>query len=221
LEQQRISDLSRAFHLMSRIANGLEPLKETFEIYVKKSGLAAMEKLANKSGDPDPKEYVDALLEVHNLYLQMVANAFRNDAGFSGALDKACREFVNRNALCKQSSSKSPEHLAKYSDALLKKSSKASSEESDVDLCMNNIMIVFKYIEDKDVYQKFYSKMLAKRLVYDTSLSEESEELMINKLKEACGYEYTSKLSRMFTDMSLSKDLNDGNSLFPQSCLLC
>jgi hypothetical protein len=26
-------------------------------------------------------------------------------------------------------------------------------------------MVVFKYIEDKDVFQKFYSKMLAKRLV--------------------------------------------------------
>ena len=26
-------------------------------------------------------------------------------------------------------------------------------------------MTVFKYIEDKDVFQKFYSKMLAKRLV--------------------------------------------------------
>ena len=27
------------------------------------------------------------------------------------------------------------------------------------------VMVVFKYIEDKDVFQKFYSKMLAKRLV--------------------------------------------------------
>jgi len=30
---------------------------------------------------------------------------------------------------------------------------------------------------------------------------------MISKLKEACGFEYTTKLQRMFTDMSLSKDL--------------
>jgi len=32
---------------------------------------------------------------------------------------------------------------------------------------------------------------------------------MISKLKEACGFEYTNKLQRMFTDMSLSKDLTD------------
>ena len=28
-------------------------------------------------------------------------------------------------------------------------------------------------------------------------------------LQQACGFEYTSKLQRMFQDMSLSKDLND------------
>ena len=69
-------------------------------------------------------------------------------------------------------------------------------------------MLIFKYIEDRDVFQKFYSKMLAKRLVYDSSASDDAEASMIGKLKEACGFEYTSKLSRMFTDMGLSKDLN-------------
>lgn len=70
-------------------------------------------------------------------------------------------------------------------------------------------MTVFKYVEDKDVFQKFYSKMLAKRLVNDTSASEDAEAGMISRLKEACGFEYTSKLQRMFTDMGLSKELND------------
>ena len=32
---------------------------------------------------------------------------------------------------------------------------------------------------------------------------------MISKLKQACGFEYTSKLQRMFQDMNLSKDLNE------------
>lgn len=32
---------------------------------------------------------------------------------------------------------------------------------------------------------------------------------MINRLKQACGYEFTSKLHRMFTDMSVSADLNN------------
>ena len=70
-------------------------------------------------------------------------------------------------------------------------------------------MIVFTYIEDKDVFQKFYSKWLAKRLVTQASASDDAEATMISKLKTACGFEYTSKLQRMFLDVGVSKDLNE------------
>lgn len=70
-------------------------------------------------------------------------------------------------------------------------------------------MVVFKYIEDKDVFQKFYSKMLAKRLVQHMSASDDAEASMISKLKQACGFEYTNKLQRMFQDVGVSKDLNE------------
>jgi cullin 1 len=70
-------------------------------------------------------------------------------------------------------------------------------------------MVVFTYIEDKDVYQKFYSKWLARRLVQQTSASDDAESTMISKLKTACGFEYTSKLQRMFLDVGVSKDLNE------------
>jgi cullin 1 len=69
-------------------------------------------------------------------------------------------------------------------------------------------MTVFKYIEDKDVFQKFYSRMLARRLVNSNSSSDDAETSMISKLKEACGFEYTNKLQRMFQDMQISGDLN-------------
>lgn len=48
-------------------------------------------------------------------------------------------------------------------------------------------MVVFKYIEDKDVFQKFYAKMLAKRLVHQNSASDDAEASMISKLKVSIG----------------------------------
>jgi len=105
-------------------------------------------------------------------------------------------------------SSKSPELLAKYCDHLLKKSSK-NPEEAELEDTLNQVMVVFKYIEDKDVFQKFYSKMLAKRLVQHMSASDDAEASMISKLKQACGFEYTNKLQRMFQDVGVSKDLNE------------
>lgn len=44
-------------------------------------------------------------------------------------------------------------------------------------------MVVFHYIDSKDVFQKFYSNYLAKRLVEDLSVSEDAEASMISKLK--------------------------------------
>ena len=36
-------------------------------------------------------------------------------------------------------------------------------------------MTIFRYVEDKDVFQRFYSKMLAKRLVQANSASDDAE----------------------------------------------
>lgn len=75
---------------------------------------------------------------------------------------------------------------------------------------LGRCITVFKYVDDKDVFQKFYARMLAKRLIHQQSQSQsmDAEELMIDRLKQACGYEFTNKLHRMFTDMSVSTDLN-------------
>jgi cullin 1 len=206
LDADRQDDLGRMYKLLSRIPEGLEPLRTRFEAHVRKSGLAAVDKLADDNSDP--KIYVYALLEVHKQYQDLVNRAFNSEAEFVRSLDNACRDFVNRNKICKNTSSRSPELLAKYADALLKRSSSKMSEEDDMEKCQTEIMTVFKYIEDKDVFQKFYSRMLAKRLVYGSSASDDAEMGMISKLKEACGFEYTNKLQRMFQDIQTSKDLN-------------
>ncbi|KAN0060623.1 ubiquitin ligase (cullin) of SCF [Thecaphora frezii] len=209
LERDQADDLYRIYTLMSRIPEGLEPLRQSFEAHVKRVGLAAVEKVVGESPEAlEPGAYVYALLEAHRKNLETANASFRAEAGFLAALDKACRDFVNRNKATGTSTSKSPELLAKHADALLKKSNKTTQEASLED-ALNEVMVVFKYIEDKDVFQKFYSKMLAKRLVNFASASDDAEANMISRLKEACGYEYTTKLQRMFTDMGLSKELND------------
>ena len=49
--------------------------------------------------------------------------------------------------------------------------------------------------------------MLARRLVTGTSASDDGESSMITKLKDVCGFEYTNKLQRMFTDINISREL--------------
>ncbi|KAJ7167869.1 ubiquitin-protein ligase [Mycena filopes] len=231
LDYDADADLQRMYALLARIPDGLEPLRRKFEAHVRKAGAAAVggvvgvgaaptpakkgaaagedgDEAAAKGGDVDPKAYVDALLSVHEKNAATVARSFKGEAGFAAALDKACREFVNRNAATGTSASKSPELLAKHADMLLRKSNKMAGE-GDLEGALNRVMVLFKYLEDKDVFQTFYTTKLSKRLIHGVSASDEAEASMISKLKEACGFEYTNKLQRMFTDMSLSKDLTD------------
>lgn len=207
LDGERQDDLARMYRLLSRIKEGLDPLREKFETHVRKAGLAAVEKVASEGEQLEPKSYVDALLQVHRRYQNLVNDAFNGESEFVRSLDNACREYVNRNTVCKTNSSRSPELLARYTDSLLRKGAK-SAEESELEEMLVQIMTVFKYIEDKDVFQKFYSKMLAKRLVHVGSVSDDAETSMISKLKDACGFEYTNRLQRMFQDIQISKDLN-------------
>merc|ERR1711902_27125 len=209
LNADKNEDLGRMFSLVSRIPDGLGELRNLLENHITNQGLAAIEKLGDEALN-DPKIYVTQILEVHRKYNALVLTAFNNDAGFVASLDKACGKFINNNAVTKMASqsSKSPELLAKYISVLLQKSSK-NPEEAELEDTLNQCMIVFKYIEDKDVFPKFYSKMLAKRLVNHMSASDDAEASMISKLKQACGFEYTSRLQRMFQDIGVSKDLNE------------
>ena len=52
--------------------------------------------------------------------------------------------------------------LARYCDTLLKKSQKGISE-SEIDDKLNQSITVFKYLDDKDVFQKFYSRNLGNK----------------------------------------------------------
>lgn len=209
LDSDKENDLGRMFNLVARIPDGLGELRHLLEAHIAHQGLSAIDTCGDAEGN-DPKIYVNTILEVHKKYNALVLTAFNNEAGFVAALDKACGRFINNNAVtkCANTSSKSPELLAKYCDLLLKKSSK-NPEDAELEDTLNQVMVVFKYIEDKDVFQKFYSKMLAKRLVQHMSASDDAEASMISKLKQACGFEYTSKLQRMFQDVGVSKDLNE------------
>ncbi len=209
LNADKNDDLGRMYNLVSRIPDGLGELKTLLENHINTQGLAAIESLGEEALN-DPKLYVSTILNVHRKYNGLVLTSFSNDSGFVASLDKACGKFINQNPVTRRAnaSSKSPELLAKYCDHLLKKSSK-NPEEAELEDTLNQVMVVFKYIEDKDVFQKFYSKMLAKRLVQHMSASDDAEASMISKLKQACGFEYTSKLQRMFQDIGVSKDLNE------------
>lgn len=61
--------------------------------------------------------------------------------------------------------------------------------------------------QGKDVFEAFYKRDLAKRLLLGKSASADAEKTMIGKLKAECGAQFTNKLEGMFKDVDLSRDV--------------
>jgi len=89
---------------------------------------------------------------------------------------------------------------------MLKKGLKGVTEE-EAEQFLDKAIMLFRFVEDKDVFERYYKNHLAKRLLAKRSISDDTERNMIAKLKAECGYQFTSKLEGMFTDMRLSDDL--------------
>lgn len=71
---------------------------------------------------------------------------------------------------------------------------------------MDKTITVFRYLSEKDVFERYYKGHLAKRLLQGRSVSDDAERGMLAKLKIECGYQFTQKLEGMFHDMKLSTE---------------
>ncbi|KAL9707454.1 hypothetical protein quinque_010972 [Culex quinquefasciatus] len=119
-----------------------------------------------------------------------------NDKIFKNMISSDFEHFLNLN-------SKSPEYLSLFIDDKLKKGCKGMSEQ-EIETILDKTMVLFRYLLEKDVFERYYKAHLAKRLLLNKSVSDDSEKNMISKLKTECGCQFTSKLEGMFKDMSVS-----------------
>lgn len=224
LEQNEIDHILRMYKLLSKVPSTLQPLADSLESHIKVEAAKAIEELKSSTesanaqqqeekskkssqGLISPKVYIHTLIQVYMKFNDVVFNAFKKDPLFIKALDSACRHFVNINVIATptpKSASKTPELLAKYADSFLK----ATSKEADIaNMTADNMALMLKYIDNKDVFENNYRRLLAKRLINGNTKSDELEEGMLQRLQEGNSMEFTSKISKMFQDMKSLEDL--------------
>lgn len=225
LEQNEIEHILRMYKLLSKVPSTLQPLADSLESHIKVEAAKAIAELKTSTesieaqaseekpskrssqGLISPKVYIHTLITVYMKFNDVVFNAFKKDPLFIKALDSACRHFVNINVIATptpKSASKTPEILAKYADSFLK----ATSKEADVaNMTADNLALMLKYIENKDVFENNYRRLLAKRLINGNTKSDELEEGMLQRLQEGNSMEFTSKITKMFQDMKSLEDL--------------
>ncbi|KAJ3254031.1 Cullin-4B [Boothiomyces macroporosus] len=184
-------DLHRIYSFFGETKN-LDYLKTHLSEYIQKIGDPIVQDPSKDS------EMIQSLLDFQEKINTIIVSGFDDNPTFALAAKESFGAFVNKRKM------KPAELVALFIDKLLK-TGKITEEE--VERKLNQCLSLFRLIQGKDVFEAFYGKHLAKRLLLGKSASVDSEKSMLVKLKSECGAGFTQKLEGMFKDVDLSTDL--------------
>jgi len=225
LEADEVETLKALYSLLkSSEMDGL--LKGPWENYIKKVGSTIVRDL--QKGD----DMVVRLLELKKSLEVVIRDAFEKDESFKYAMREAYSGFINERknlTAWGTGNAKVGEVIARYIDLLLRGGLKAvprslasdsidrdeaekrgeastGDEDAELDRQLEQGIELFRFIEGKDVFEAFYKKDLARRLLMGRSASQDAERNMLTKLKSECGSNFTHNLEQMFKDQEISRD---------------
>nr|CAH7737582.1 unnamed protein product [Callosobruchus chinensis] len=200
LKHQKTEDLACMYKLFGRVTDGLKTMADCVSQYLREQGKALVQEEEHQPAT-NAITFVQSLLDLKDGFDHFLKNSFNNDKIFKQMIASDFEHFLNLNP-------KSPEYLSLFIDDKLKKGVKGMSEQ-DIELVLDKSMVLFRFLQEKDVFERYYKQHLAKRLLLNKSVSDDWEKNMISKLKTECGCQFTSKLEGMFKDMTVSNTIMD------------
>ncbi|KAF2774053.1 Cullin-domain-containing protein [Teratosphaeria nubilosa] len=79
-------------------------------------------------------------------------------------------------------------------------------EDAEVNNQLDQVLDLFRFVHGKAVFEAFYKKDLARRLLMGRSASADAERSMLARLKTECGSGFTQNLEQMFKDVELARE---------------
>ena len=130
-----------------------------------------------------------------------ITDSFLNDEKFKSTSKESLTKGMNQKPgfIC--------DTFSKYIDNILReKADKLPLNE--IKNIINEFMILFKYIENKDLFENFFIKKLCIRCLFNLNKSEEAQNYLIEELKNECGPYFVSKSQEMISDIQASKEMS-------------
>ncbi|KAK4696510.1 hypothetical protein P7C71_g1401, partial [Lecanoromycetidae sp. Uapishka_2] len=221
--------LSKLFSLLQRRRLG-EKLRPAFEAFIVKKGSDIV------FDEEREQEMVMRLLVFKKKLDSIWEQPFERHEGLGHSLREAFENFINKskrsNMTWGTDNPKPGEMIAKYVDMVLKGGTKAirasgvgfsqdsaskaaekedeegSSEDEDVEIGkqLDQVLDLFRFVHGKAVFEAFYNRDLARRLLLGRSASADSEKSMLTRLKSECGAGFTHNLEQMFKDIEMARE---------------
>ena len=203
MDQDKLESLSQLYFLLQRKGLG-DKLKPAFELYINTQGSAIVFDEAREA------EMVIRLLTFKKKLDSIWDHSFMKNEGLGHSLREAFESFINKtnksNMTWGTDNPKPGEMIAKYVDMILRGGAKAipanlnsgpgtsvvfeedmDEDEVDEDLQINRqldqVLDLFRFVHGKAVFEAFYKKDLARRLLMGRSASSDAEKNMLDRLK--------------------------------------
>ncbi|KAK4875725.1 hypothetical protein RN001_012147 [Aquatica leii] len=193
LEKNILNETGLLYKLVGLFPSGRNELCTAFSEYLKKRGRLIVI-------DPEnDKNMIQDLIDFKDKVDVIVSECFENNFKYSEAVRESFKFFIN------QRHNKPSELLAKFVDGKMRSKDLSEDEIEDI---LQKVMILFRFVQGKDVFEAFYKRDMAKRLLVGKSTSQDAENSMISKLKSECGGGFTSRLEGMFKDITVSQGIN-------------
>jgi cullin-4 len=204
LDANSVSDASAVYDLLDIQSLG-EKLRAPFMKWVEDTGTAIV------FDEKDQDNMVVSLLTLKRQLDTIWKDAFQRNVSIGHGLREAFETFLNKtkksNTTWNTDNSKPGEMIAKYVDMLLRGGAKAIpaalsrrsekpadradaddedavfDEDSEVNNQLDQVLDLFRFVHGKAVFEAFYKKDLARRLLMGKSASADAELSMLARLK--------------------------------------
>ena len=206
-DDTKLEDMKSMYDLFVRVPASVDSLRDALADRIKRDGKALT--TDQEKGNADPPAFVRGVLMMRERYDKIVSVSFRGEKKAKKRMRESFEDFLNMDA-------RAASCLAIYVDELLRVGLRGATEEQ-ISEELQKVIIVFRYLSDKDVFENFYKQHLAKRLLGGRSISDDAERAMASQLKAECGYQFTSKLEGMFNDMRISREMRDAYKAYKRN----
>ncbi|KAJ2797286.1 hypothetical protein H4R21_004379, partial [Coemansia helicoidea] len=198
VDDNMVADLAAMYALFLPVGK-VDLLQQSWAACIRKTGLRMMQ-----APDLDAV-LVTGLLSLKRKLDTILRDAFQANARLASALREAFEAFLNTRR------SKPAQLLARHADQCLRMGNRLSVAD-DADDVLGRLIELFRFIQAKDLFEGYYRRDLAKRLLHSKSASIDTERLMVQKLKAECGAGYTNHIEGMLRDMDAADDLADATA---------
>lgn len=130
-----------------------------------------------------------------------ISDSFLSDEKFKSTSKESLTKGMNQKPgfIC--------DTFSKYIDNVLREDADKLSL-NEIKNIINEYMVLFKYIENKDLFENFFIKKLCIRCLFDLNKSEEAQNYLIEQLKNECGPYFVSKSQEMISDVKASQEMS-------------